>query len=238
MAQLVLTNAKCFLGGYDISGILNATTVDYKAELVDATTFGASTRKNKAGVRTWSISHSGYWDTSYDQALYDKVAVDDVPASVSAQGAEGDDAFFGLISVGGYQPGASYGDLLAFTFAGSSASPLVRGNLLALKSGITASANGTGYNLGAAGSKKLYAALHVFAASGTTPSLTVKIQSDADNTWASPTDEITFTAQTAVGSQMVQAVTPVDTTDGWWRATWTVSGTSPSFDFAVVFGML
>lgn len=70
------------------------------------------------------------------------------------------------------------------------------------------------------------AQLHVWSAAGTTPSMTMKIQHSPDGTtW---TDLITFAAATAPGVQ--QFVLPVQTqVQAQTRASWTISGTTPSF---------
>jgi hypothetical protein len=68
--------------------------------------------------------------------------------------------------------------------------------------------------------------LAVTAASGTTPTLDVVIQTSHDGTtWRTAH---TFTQATATGTQ--RASFPVDR---FVRATWTVGGTTPSFTFAV-----
>ena len=48
-------------------------------------------------------------------------------------------------------------------------------------------------------------------------------------------DRVTFTAQTAKGAQFSSAVGAI--TDTYWRALWTVSGTSPPFQTRVVIGI-
>lgn len=98
----------------------------------------------------------------------------------------------------------------------------------------TASGDGTGVELGAATNGTMFN-LHVVGASGTTPSLTVEIESDEDNTFASAATVGTFSAATAVGAQTL--IVPGAETDTWYRATWTISGTSPSFLFVVSAGI-
>ena len=119
----------------------------------------------------------------------------------------------------------------------TSTGPIIRGTLM--HSGAvarTASGTGTARQLGAvSSSQKVYAALHVLSASGTTPSLTVKVQSDNAVGFPSATDVITFSAATAVGSQWGSTAGAL--TDDWWRVSYTISGTSPSFLFAVTIGI-
>ena len=118
----------------------------------------------------------------------------------------------------------------------TSAWPVVRGTSLHPPgTARTATGNGTAVQVGAVASgRQMYAALHVLSVSGTaTPTLTVKVQSDTVG-FGSATDQITFTAATAVGGQISRVAGPI--TDDYWRASWTISGTNPSFLFVVVVG--
>lgn len=90
-------------------------------------------------------------------------------------------------------------------------------------------ANGTAVSGEDFGSiNRVRAQLDVTAVSGTTPSMTVVIESTLDGTnW----DALgTFTAKTAVAREVI-------TINPWigrqLRARWTVSGTTPSFTFSV-----
>jgi hypothetical protein len=72
--------------------------------------------------------------------------------------------------------------------------------------------------------------LQVSAASGTTPTLDVKIQHSSNGTvWA---DLITFTQQNAVNGEYA---TVAGTVNRYLRALWTLGGTTPSFNFNVAF---
>jgi hypothetical protein len=101
----------------------------------------------------------------------------------------------------------------------------------------TATGTGTGLEVGAvAAGARLYAALHVLSVSGTTPSLTARVESSADNTFAAPTTRLTFAAATAAGGQALRTDGSA-ITDTWWRVAWTVTGTTPSFMFAATLGI-
>jgi hypothetical protein len=101
----------------------------------------------------------------------------------------------------------------------------------------TVTGNGTARQLGLVGAtQKLYASLHVVDAS-VADTLDVKIQSDDASGMGTPTDRITFTQATAVGAQYATPVSGPIATDTWWRVSYTIGGTSPSFKFAVVVGI-
>lgn len=95
----------------------------------------------------------------------------------------------------------------------------------------TQTANGNGTALTSAGPyNSAFVTLNCTAASGTTPTLNVKIQAsdDGGTTWFDVPNG-SFTQLTTTGSQAIQISNFGDTI----RAAWTISGTTPSFTFAV-----
>lgn len=96
---------------------------------------------------------------------------------------------------------------------------------LAASEARTASGSGSSVELGDRGTLRLL--LDVTAASGTLPSLQVDVQTSYDaTTWRTLGG---FTALAATGSQRAS----FPGADRFVRATWTVSGTTPSFTFSV-----
>lgn len=77
--------------------------------------------------------------------------------------------------------------------------------------------------------KTLRAQLNVTAASGTTPNLVCLIEDSVDDgaTWNTVG---TFAAKTAVGREVINITNPFA---GKLRVSWTITGTTPSFTFAV-----
>ncbi len=71
--------------------------------------------------------------------------------------------------------------------------------------------------------------LEVTAASGTTPSLAVVLEDTVDGTnWNTVG---TFTAKTVAGREVINVTAPFT---GTVRATWTITGTTPSFTFSIL----
>jgi hypothetical protein len=94
----------------------------------------------------------------------------------------------------------------------------------------TGSVSGTSIDNGAATSNGAIAFVHCTAVSGTNPNCAIKIQHSTDNsTWV---DLISFTALTAVGSEMKEVSVTVNK---YVRAIKTISGTNPSFTTMVSF---
>lgn len=238
MANQVVMDARVWLGALDLSGDANATALDYGVEALDDTALADTARSRTAGLRTIAAQCEGWWNDAHDAALHGDLGISDVPLSLCpvAGAAEGAIAYIFLANTASFSRRAEIGGLFRFS-AGAEArgAPLVRGSLLH-NAARTASGNGGAWQLGSVGaSQRMYAALHVLAVSGGSPSLAVKIQSDDASGFASPTDRIVFAAKTAAGYEWASASGPI--ADDWWRVSFTISGTSPSFTFVVAAGI-
>lgn len=88
MATVVYRNAKLLVNGADLSGRLNELGVEYSAEMLDETCFGADTRINKGGLFNAKISGSGLFDNAVgtETILFGNVGVDDAVLSVFPDG--------------------------------------------------------------------------------------------------------------------------------------------------------
>lgn len=71
--------------------------------------------------------------------------------------------------------------------------------------------------------------LNVTAAAGVTPSMAVLLEDSLDG--ANWNTIGTFAAKTAAGREVINVTTPFA---GMVRATWTITGTSPSFTFSIL----
>ena len=124
MATVHFRNAVILAGGFDLSGDHNGITVDLKAEMLDETAFGDSTRIHKGGLTVADISGKGNWDAAaghVDRILFDLVGVDDTVVTVFPNGiTEGTLTLMGF-SVKGvvehYNVGGDVGTLLPFDLA-------------------------------------------------------------------------------------------------------------------------
>jgi hypothetical protein len=184
---------------------------------------------------------SDFVNAGLDDVLWSYLATADVPKSFVRGTADGSLAYLWRGIPLSYVPveGAP-GELAMGRISGqSSTGPVIRGKLLHPGgTARTTSSAGTARQLGAlSATQRLHAALHVLSVSGSaTPTLTVKVQSDNAEGFPSATDRITYTGATAVGYQWSSVDGAV--TDDWWRVSWTISGTSPSFLFAVTAGIV
>ncbi|MEU5094946.1 hypothetical protein [Streptomyces sp. NPDC020996] len=244
MGKTVLTNVRCFAVGVDLTGVSNKIELSSEVETKETTNYGSGGYKEVVGgLASAEISGEGQWEAG------DLTKVDDAswaqlggvgPWSVSANNAAavGDLAYFTQALRCNHKIGDAVGEVAPWTASAKSSWPLVRGQF-AHPPGTarTATGTGTGLNLGAvAAGKRLYASLHVLSVAGTTPSLTARVESSADNTFAAPTTRLTFTAATAVSGQALRT-DGTAVTDTWWRVAWTITGTTPSFLFTAALGI-
>jgi len=244
MSKTVLINVRCFAVGVDLTSNSNKIELAAEAEDKDSTNYASNGWKEvMGGLASAEISGEGQWEAG-DPSKVDDASWSQLggvgPWSVSANNgaAVGDLAYFTSALRSDYKLFDAVGEVAPWTGSAKSSWPLVRGQF-AHPPGVarTASGTGTGLNVGAvAAGKRLYAALHVLSVAGTTPSLTARVESSVDNTFASPTTRLTFAAAAAVGGQTLRT-DGTAITDPWWRIAWTISGTTPSFLFVAALGI-
>lgn len=241
MSTHVLTNASLWLHDIALHDLANTLQFTTTRETLDNTRFGAQARNMKVGLYTVTVTASGFADmTRYDADLFDAYSNATLsPVSVSATSADGDVAYTCRGLVTSLSPlGGQIGELSALSVeaAGRSGVRPVRGTILHPETARTASGSGTGRQLGAVSADQtVFAALHVLEASGTSPTLDVVVESDNTSTFASATTRLTFTQATGPTGEWQSAAGPV--TDDWWRVSYTIGGTNPSFTFVVVVGI-
>lgn len=242
MATLILTNAKIWWDGYDLSGDHNKIEIAHGVEELPYDKFGSLTHLVKAGLRKSEISGGGWWNAGTDEAdgvLHSKVGVAGTALAVSPDGGEeGEAVHFMKPLESMYSFGAAVGEILPFTTKAAAQSDLVRGTVM--QNGLeSVTGSGTARQLGAvSATQKLYAALHVFGANGSSPTLDVLVRSDDNSGMSSPTTRMTFTQATGRTSQWAAPVAGA-ITDDWWDISWTIGGTgSPHFTFVAVVGIL
>jgi hypothetical protein len=245
MAKTVLTNVRTFAVGVDLTGNSNKIELSSEVDAKESTNYGSNGWKEVVGgLAKAEISGEGQWEAG------DPGKVDDAswaqlggvgPWSISANNsaAVGSLAYFTQALRSEYKLFADVGEVAPWTGTAKSSWPLVRGQF-AHPPGTARTATGTGTALqvgAVAAGKRLYAALHVLSVAGTAaPTITARVESSVDNTFAAPTTRLTFAAATAIGGQALRT-DGTAITDAWWRIAWTISGTTPSFMFAASLGI-
>lgn len=246
MALFVLDNVRLFAGGCDFTTRTNKVELAVDYEEKDATNFGSGGWKEVlGGLASSALGAEGQWEAGdlgkVDNAVW--AAVGTVGGwTVCPDGAAvGDLAWLSQALESSYKLGGQVGDIAPWNAVFAGAWPVARG-VVAHPPGTarTATGSGTAIQLGAVSATQyVYANLNVLSIAGTsTPTITVKIQSDNAEGFGSATDRITFTGVTdvtGISGQISRTAGAV--TDDWWRAQWTISGTDPSFLFVVSVGI-
>jgi hypothetical protein len=243
---IVLLDARTFVSGADLSGSGNKIEITEESEAKATTNWrSGGAREVKAGLTSTEINAEGQWEAGniglVDDSFWANRRVKE-PWSVAPE-SDSDLAAGGLMYLARalrtkLQWWGNLGDVGSWMANAVGTWPLVRG-ACAHASGVprTATGDGTAVQLGAvAAGEHLYANLHVLSISGTAaPTITVEIESDDNSGFTSATSRGSFAARTTVGGEAIRIAGPF--TDTYWRASWTISGTNPSFLFLVSFGI-
>jgi hypothetical protein len=235
-----------FVSGADLSGNSNKIEIGEEWEAKKATNWrSGGADEVLAGVGTVNISGSGQWeagdagkpDDSFwaNRRVIEPWTVGPTNASDTAVG-----NLFYLTSALRTKTKLfdAVGEVAPWEADAVGSKPLVRGMSMH-QSGTARSATGTStvvdFTAGPSAGHKAYANLHVLSVSGTlTRTITVAVQSDDNSGMTTPTTRGTFAAKTAIGGEALEIASPG--TERYWRLSWTITGSSPSFLFLVSLG--
>ena len=243
MAKQALTSSKIWFDSYDLSTWTNSFNLLIKKPLFDVTGIDAAGIERIQGLMDVEFTQSGFGEDG-EAAItgidYNSVGNTKILSVSPAGGILTSDVFFTKVCRGVFKNGGKVGDVYPYIGAALGNNTLcVLGKILATGEK-TSSSSGTGQELGAvATGQKIYGCVHCTAnTSGGDHSIAVKIQSCA-TLGGVYTDRITFSSITP--STLAVWGTPADgeITDTYWKAAWTIAGTSnPSFTIHVMGGIL
>jgi hypothetical protein len=243
VSLFVLTNVRMFAGGADLTGRSNKVELNADVEEKPTTNFASEGWKEVlGGIKGSALGAEGQWEAGdagkVDDQMWAGMGAVNAYTVCPHTADVGSVAWLLNAMEASYKLGGAVGDIAPWTSAASGSWPLSRGRI-AHPPGTARTATGTGtaVELAAVGaSEYLFATLHVLSVAGTAaPTITVKIQSDADAGFASATDQITMTAATAIGGEIKRTAGAI--ADTFYRAQWTITGTNPSFLFVAAFGI-
>lgn len=241
MANQVLTNCGLWVAQYNLAGDANALSFGLQSELQDDTAIGDTARTRTGGLLSLAFSAEGYWNDEADAVLFDDVGLSDVPVTIAPAGSTvGDRAFLARCAVAEFSPlGGAVGELRRFSVGGEGTGVAAARGVVLHNATRTATGNApAGVQLGAlSATQTLYAAVHITTVSGTNPTLVVKVQSDDNASFTSPTDRITFATATGTANLAQWSSVAGAVADDYWRVVWTITGTNPSFSFVVSAGI-
>jgi hypothetical protein len=249
MAKDILRNVRIFMGGCDLTAQSNKIDLGGEFEEKDATVFtpntsGPTPKEVLIGLFGGKVAASGLWDAG------DPSLVDD--AMWAARGghrvwtvgpgaAEGGLAYLQYAANSSYQLGGQVGDIAPWQASATGSGAQARGKWLSAPgtARATVGTSTTGIvDLGAPvpAGKRLHASLHVLSVAGTgTPTVTATVQSAAAIGFAGPTARLVFPAVTTVTGHYLSLDGPI--TDQFYRLSFSISGTSPSFLIAAAVGI-
>ncbi len=236
MSKEILKNATLLWGGLDLSSYANYATVEANTPPQSVLNFAsAGWDEFLAGVLNAQVGVRGFYDAAEPDATMFTGAQAAFSATKTNPVVAGDIAYSTRGIITRYSPGLQIGEVAKIDLGLRADHPLVRG--VCLETGtFTATGNSAGIQHGAIlATQKIYAFLHVTAASGTTPTLDLVLQSDDNSGFTSATARITFAQAIAVGWQVKELAGAV--TDDYWRIARTVAGGTPSFTYRVFIGI-
>jgi len=230
MGTFAANNVTTWFAGYDMTGDLNSTALAMSYDALDATVFqpGSNTtpaRIRQAGLESVQLDQAGLWQAgtvAVDPTAFAALGGPSQPVSNSPDGIETSAAYLYRARTFSYETFGQVGEMMPFRLSAQSARGTglasvgaIRGRVMKTKANVSATgATGTAQQLGAVGTGQyLYAIFHEFTV-GTT--ITAVLESNADNTFGSPTTRITFGPITTVGGTWGTRVAgPI--TDPWYR---------------------
>lgn len=241
-------NVRLFAGGVDLTGRSNKVEVATDTEELDVTTFKAEGDPDSGwkefipGLNSTAIMAEGFWEagttSKVDDSMWDGLGAIHAMTIGPVGAAVGDTAYLTQAMRAKYKLLGELGKAAPWTMSAAGSAPLARGKILNPPgTARTADGNGTAVELAAVGTgQTLYATLHVLSVAGTTPTVTVTIQSDTVEAFSgSPETRITFTTADEIGGQFTSD--PGAHADTWYRAVFDVEGTDPSFLALVAVGI-
>lgn len=252
MTEFVMLDSRVFVSGADLSGYSSKIEIGEEAEAKKTTNFrSGGAEELLAGISKLEINGEGQWDVGTgvagavqlpDDSFWNNRRVLEpwtVGPNLSSDTNYGATMYLTKALRTKAVLFGEIGEVAKWEANAQGTWPLVRG-VSAHPSGTprTASGNGTATQVGAVPDAQtyLYANLHVLSIAGTsTPTLTVQVESDNAVGFPSTTVRGAFAAATTVSGQAIRIAGPF--TDDWWRVTWTITGTNPSFLFLVSMGI-
>lgn len=238
MSTFVMTDTEVWADEYLLTSVANAVETSLEADEVDVTTFGSGGHRSFiGGLKQAQVQVMTFTDYSVDAR-----GLDGQSGVVLTMAGEGNDQGNRTITLTGLNTAVAEGGAVGearktdLTFRGSTTTGPLFGTLLQPRITRTATGSSTALQLGAvSATQKVYLACHVFAAGGTSPTMTVKLQSGTTSGGAT-TDRITATQFTGSGVELASLAGPI--TDTWWRITATIGGTNPEFEFGCAVAIL
>lgn len=229
-------DTKIYAEGYNLTGYFRSGSLSSSADVAETSTFGDADKEYIAGLKDETVSLEGVYDPAtgaVDEQLSTALAKDPSLWLIFPQLDTLGNVGFGVSAVEtAYEVNADLGDAVMVSAELQSKVGVERLKAHHALAAETATGNAASIDNTASSASGGFGYVMCSAASGTTPTLTVKIQHSTDNSvWA---DLITFAQITAANAK--ERLTVAGTVNRYTRATHTIGGTTPSFTYVAAFG--
>lgn len=232
MAFASSQESRLLVGPLHLSTVAKSVGFESMRDMLDATVLTDRSRVFRPGVASDAVNVTALFDNDTAADAVVPVlqgmlgAATPSPLTIAPAGFDvGNHVWLANAREERHEPTSSVDELVALALQFGCTGPAAGGLSLADLATVTATSNGSAVDLGAAGTNGAIAHLHVTAASGTSPQLTVTVEHSTTGvgSWSTLA---TFTAATAAGAERV---TVAGTVNRYVRAVFTIAGTSPSF---------
>lgn len=222
---------KILYGSTALAAYIRSANPSASVDMLDVTSLANTSKAYIAGLEEYNLNVEGMFDNatgagSLWDALITPINSDLIVAtSVAPNGfANGSSVWLLPARTVTFDVSSAVADVVGFSLAFGAGQSASLGTSLLDLAALTSTGNGSSVDNAAATSNGYVANLHVTAVSGTTPSMAIVIQHSTNNsTWSTLA---TFTTATAATSQVL---TGSGTVNRYVRASYTLSGTTPSF---------
>lgn len=224
--------AVIYVDAYDLTGYFKKVSTSHQVAKNDTTTFGNNDETSVPGLKSSSASMDGYWDPAVGASHDVLKTIIGAAGKVATIGQNGStignqcEIFSGYESK--YEPSADIGSAVGASAEFTTSAGLFYGVFQHAKGAETVTGNSTSVDGGAATSNGWVANQQIFAVTGTTPSMTGKIQDSADNGTFADLAGGAFSAATVAGAQQISGS---GTVRQYTREVHTISGTTPNFTY-------
>lgn len=189
-------DGRVLLSKYDVSQYLTEVSSSMAIDTAETSTFGTNAKTYITGQNDGTISFSGLWDGgigALDDIFQEVITAESAVVTIANDGGlvHGAKVVMGKVEQTSYETSMPVGDVVSLNGEFQVTGGIHYGRLLAAKTALTATTNGSAVDNSASTAAGATAILHVTANTRSSDS-TIKVQHSADNSvWA---DLITFTS--------------------------------------------
>ena len=244
MSRLHAKACAVYVDEFDFKGVSNSVSLNFENNIAAVTAFADTDATYVEGKAGYTAEVKGMYSIAspdYDGEMFTDLTAASRRLGIFPGGPTKGNYGYELVTNISQSPRkAEKGSVVTCDVTWRGNTPAARGPILDVDTARATSGNGTAYNMGAIGATQtVVGVLRLLAAPGGAGNntLDVIVQSDALETFLSPTTVLTFTQlnQASVALFAVQTAAGA-ITDSWWRVNYTYAGAG-SRTFSVVLSL-